>query len=68
MCLRDYTPVEEPNLVDLHQLPALDIYPSTVAEHEVLAQDLFALLGSRQPSRQDAIAARRRVADRRPGA
>jgi len=68
MCLRDYTPGEEPNLVDLHQLPALNIYPSTVAEHEALAQDLFAPLGSRQPSRRDAIAARRRVADRHPGA
>jgi len=68
MCLRDYTPGEEPNLVDLHQLPALGIYPRTVAEHGALAQDLFAPLGSQQPSRRDAIAARRKVADRHPGA
>ena len=67
MCLRDYTPGEEPNLVDLHQLPALGIYPRTVAEHGALAQDLFAPLGSQQPSRRDAIAARRKVADRHPG-
>src|SRR5207245_9029774 len=40
MCLRDYTPGEEPKLVDLHQFSALDIYPGTAAAHEMIAQDL----------------------------
>ncbi len=52
MCLRDYTPGEEPKLVDLHQFSALDIYPSTVAAHEMIAQDLFtALTSARRPAR-----------------
>ena len=53
MCLRDYTPGEEPKLVDLHQFSALDIYPGTVAAHEMIAQGLFAALASaRRPARR----------------
>src|SRR5207249_6312500 len=41
MCLRDYTPGEEAQLVDLHRLSALGIWTSNVEEHERLARRLF---------------------------
>jgi len=47
LCLSDYTPGDEPATIDLHRVPALDIYRTTVEEHEKLARSLFAALGSR---------------------
>lgn len=46
LCLSDYTPGNEPATTDLHRVSALDIYRSTVEEHERLARSLFAALGS----------------------
>jgi hypothetical protein len=41
-----------PATVDLHELPTLGIYRSTVEEHEAAVRSLFAALGSRRPSRK----------------
>src|SRR5207249_1295339 len=68
MCLRDYVPGEEPKLVDLHQFSALNIYPRTIAEHEVVAQDLFAALPSpRRPRRATSTSGSERARERQAG-
>lgn len=45
VCLRDYEDGTNPTTVDLHCLPGLRIFPTTVAEHEKVARALFATLG-----------------------
>ena len=48
--LRGYRPDAPLTTVDLHDLPVLDIYRSTVEEYEGLVKQVFALLGSRARS------------------
>ncbi len=70
VCVRDYVSTADvPTTVDLHQLPALDIYRSTVEEHEVAACLPFAAIGSRRlPARRATMAAKRaKRADRLSG-
>ena len=54
VALRDYVATSDvPLTVDLHEIEALDIYPSTVAEHEAVARSLFGALAShRLPPRR----------------
>jgi hypothetical protein len=62
VCLRDYTPGTEPVTVDLHRLPALDIYRGTVEQHEKLARALFVTLGG-SFSRPRGVASRQQTTE-----
>jgi hypothetical protein len=44
--LRGYDPISPPATRDLHEIPELDIYRTTVAEYEELVKQIFSLLGS----------------------